>query len=55
MFTRQDIANARAAAVARRRGEEISFEETRLIAAVVDEIGPESFYMDGELFAEVWV
>lgn len=45
------LSEARDLALRQHRGEVLSAADRQFIADVVDEVSPENFYMDGELFA----
>lgn len=49
-MTREDISKARSAAIAKHQGKIISMEERRLMNLAIEEMSPENFFMDGELF-----
>lgn len=50
-MTRDEIARARRLAVEQHNGRVLSRSERDLVNRAVDEMSPENFYMDGELFA----
>lgn len=53
---RQTLEHARRLAVQQRMmGRPLTTEQSDLIACWCDEIGPEMFFMDGELFADQYV